>query len=141
MRPQAIRIDCATRCRLALLQEVRASRARHRDQLDRDLKSAVRAYPGLHLPGLPEDAQRIHACSDQLQEILYRRLVNVVHAMLVRWCTNSLSLKADRMNDAACLIRRHIEGTVISTYVRSRFQHVAIVLHTRGLIRSSYESE
>jgi len=49
---------------------------------------------------------------EQLREILDRKQINVVRAMLHHWCTCVMRSKVAPMKDVAALVRRHIEGIV-----------------------------
>lgn len=49
---------------------------------------------------------------EQLREILDRRQINVVSAMLKQWCTNVMRSKVEPMKGVAQLIRRHFEGVI-----------------------------
>ena len=49
---------------------------------------------------------------EQLREILERRQINVVRAMLARWCTCVMRSKVEPMKEVAALVRRHLEGIV-----------------------------
>ncbi len=55
---------------------------------------------------------------EDLREILSRKQINVVRAMLRQWCTNVMRSKVEPMKDVACLIRNHLEGIV--AWARSR---------------------
>ncbi|MGH6803978.1 MAG: ISL3 family transposase [Methyloceanibacter sp.] len=49
---------------------------------------------------------------EQLREILDRKQINVVRAMLEHWCTCVMRSKVEPMKEVAALVRRHIEGIV-----------------------------
>jgi transposase len=49
---------------------------------------------------------------EQLREILGRKQINVVRAMLGQWCTHVMRSKVEPMKEVAHLIRRHTEGIV-----------------------------
>lgn len=49
---------------------------------------------------------------ERLREILERKQINVVRAMLQHWCTCVMRSKVEPMKDVAALVRRHIEGIV-----------------------------
>jgi len=49
---------------------------------------------------------------EQLREILERKQVNVVRAMLKHWCTCVMRSKVEPMKDVAQLVRRHLDGIV-----------------------------
>ena len=49
---------------------------------------------------------------EQLREILDRKQINVVRAMLARWCTCVMRSKVDPMKEVAKMIRSHLEGIV-----------------------------
>jgi transposase len=49
---------------------------------------------------------------EQLREILERKQINVVRAMLEHWCTCVMRSKVDPMKDVVRMIRTHLEGIV-----------------------------
>ena len=49
---------------------------------------------------------------EQLREILDRKQINVVRAMLQHWCNCVMRSKVDPMKDVARMIRSHLEGIV-----------------------------
>lgn len=49
---------------------------------------------------------------EQLREILERKQINVVRALLTQWCTNVMRSKVTPMKEVAQLIRNHLEGIV-----------------------------
>jgi transposase len=49
---------------------------------------------------------------EHLREILDRKQINVVSAMLKQWCTNVLRSKVEPMKDVARMIRKHFDGIV-----------------------------
>ena len=49
---------------------------------------------------------------EQLREILDRKQINVVRAMLKHWCACVMRSKVDPMKEVAALVRRHLEGIV-----------------------------
>lgn len=49
---------------------------------------------------------------EQLREILDRKQINVVRAMLEHWCTCVMRSKVDPMKEVARMIRSHLEGIV-----------------------------
>ena len=49
---------------------------------------------------------------EQLREILERKQINVVRAMLTHWCTCVMRSKVEPMKEVAALVRRHLEGIV-----------------------------
>ena len=49
---------------------------------------------------------------EKLREILQRKQINVVRAMLEHWCTCVMRSKVEPMKEVACLVRRHLEGIV-----------------------------
>ncbi|MGF6851356.1 transposase [Paraburkholderia sp. CI3] len=58
------------------------------------------------------------AYREQLRDILERRQINVVSAMLQRWCTNVMRSKVEPMKDVVRLIRRHFDGIIVWTQTR-----------------------
>ena len=55
---------------------------------------------------------------EHLREILNRKQINVVRAMLKTWCTNVLRSKVEPMKDVARMIRTHFDGIVAWTQTR-----------------------
>ena len=55
---------------------------------------------------------------ERLREILGRRQVNVVRAMLQHWCNCVMRSKVEPMKEVAGLVRRHLEGIVAWTQTR-----------------------
>jgi transposase len=49
---------------------------------------------------------------EQLREILDRKQINVVRAMLERWCTCVMRSKVEPMKEVAKMVRPHLEGSV-----------------------------
>ena len=49
---------------------------------------------------------------EQLREILERKQINVVRAMLQHWCTCVMRSKVEPMKEVATLVRKHLEGIV-----------------------------
>ncbi|MFP5419027.1 MAG: transposase, partial [Gammaproteobacteria bacterium] len=49
---------------------------------------------------------------EQLREILDRKQINVVRAMLEHWCTCVMRSKVEPMKEVARMIRSHLEGIV-----------------------------
>ena len=49
---------------------------------------------------------------EHLREILDRKQINVVSAMLKQWCANVLRSKVEPMKDVARMIRKHFDGIV-----------------------------
>src|SRR5277367_1457006 len=55
---------------------------------------------------------------EHLREILDRKQINVVSAMLKQWCTNVLRSRVEPMKDVARMIRKHFDGIVAWTQTR-----------------------
>lgn len=55
---------------------------------------------------------------EHLREILGRKQINVVSAMLKQWCTNVLRSRVEPMKDVARLIRSHFDGILAWTQTR-----------------------
>lgn len=55
---------------------------------------------------------------EHLREILDRKQINVVSAMLKQWCGNVLRSKVEPMKDVARMIRKHFDGIVAWTQTR-----------------------
>jgi len=49
---------------------------------------------------------------ENLREILGRKQINVVRAMLAQWCTNVMRSKVEPMKEVARMIRSHLEGII-----------------------------
>jgi len=49
---------------------------------------------------------------EQLREILERKQINVVRAMLQHWCTCVMRSKVDPMKEVAVMVHKHLEGIV-----------------------------
>jgi len=49
---------------------------------------------------------------EDLREILNRKQIHVVRAMLKQWCTNVMRSKVEPMKAVARMIRNHLEGIV-----------------------------
>ncbi|PYE21261.1 transposase ISL3 family protein [Paraburkholderia silvatlantica] len=55
---------------------------------------------------------------EQLRDILNRRQINVVSAMLKQWCTNVMRSRVEPMKEVARMIRKHFDGIVAWTQTR-----------------------
>jgi transposase len=55
---------------------------------------------------------------EQLRDILNRKQINVVSAMLTQWCTNVMRSKVEPMKDVARMICNHFDGIVAGTQTR-----------------------
>jgi len=55
---------------------------------------------------------------EQLRDILGRKQINIVSAMLAQWCTNVMRSKVEPMKQVATMIRAHFNGIV--AWTRSR---------------------
>jgi transposase len=55
---------------------------------------------------------------EQLRDILGRKQINIVSAMLAQWCTNVMRSKVEPMKQVATMIRTHFNGIV--AWTRSR---------------------
>lgn len=55
---------------------------------------------------------RAWSYKEQLREILERKQINVVRAMLQRWCTCVMRSKVEPMKEVAAMVRKHLEGIV-----------------------------
>jgi transposase len=55
---------------------------------------------------------------EQLREILDRKQINVMRALLSQWCTNVMRSKVEAMKEVASMIRTHLEGIV--SWARTR---------------------
>ena len=71
-------------------------------------KTRQQAQPAAHRPLYRE----------HLRDILDRKQINVVSALLRLWCTNVMRSKVEPMKDVARMIRRHFDGIVAWTQTR-----------------------
>lgn len=55
---------------------------------------------------------------EQLRDILERKQINVVRAMLQHWCTCVMRSEVEPMKEVAALVRKHPEGIVAWTQTR-----------------------
>jgi len=55
---------------------------------------------------------RAWSYKEQLREILDRKQINVVRAMLLDWCTGVMRSKVEPMKEVARMIRSHLDGIV-----------------------------
>ncbi|KAI3596420.1 Mobile element protein [Cupriavidus necator H850] len=55
---------------------------------------------------------------EQLRDILERKQINVVSALLEQWCTNVMRSKVEPMKEVARMIRKHFDGIVAWTQTR-----------------------
>lgn len=55
---------------------------------------------------------------EQLRDILNRKQINIVSAMLAQWCTNVMRSKVEPMKDVAHMIRHHFDGILAWTQTR-----------------------
>jgi transposase len=55
---------------------------------------------------------------EQLRDILGRKQINIVSAMLAQWCTNVMRSKVEPMKQVAAMVRAHFNGIV--AWTRSR---------------------
>ena len=55
---------------------------------------------------------------EHLRDILDRKQINVVSAMLKQWCTNVLRSRVEPMKEVARMIRKHFDGIVAWTQTR-----------------------
>lgn len=65
-----------------------------------------------------ERTARAWVYKEQLREILERKQINVVRAMLTRWCTCVMRSKVEPMKEVAAMVRRHREGVVAGAQTR-----------------------
>jgi transposase len=55
---------------------------------------------------------------ENLREILERKQINIVSALLKQWCTNVMRSKVEPMKAVAKMIRKHFDGIVAWTQTR-----------------------
>jgi transposase len=63
---------------------------------------------------------RAWSYKEQLREILERKQINVVRAMLERWCKCVMRSKVEPMKEVAKMIRSHLEGIVAWAWAQTR---------------------
>ena len=61
---------------------------------------------------------RAWSYKEQPRQILERRQINVVRAMLRHWCTYVMRSKVEPMKDVARLVRTHLDVIVASAQMR-----------------------
>lgn len=71
---------------------------------------------------------------EQLREILGRKQINIVRALLAQWLANVMRSKVAPMKDVAHLIRRHIEG--IDAWAQTR-QAIGFLEALNGLFQAA----
>jgi len=93
--------------RWALLKDRDKLRANQRDDLD----ALVAQYTS-------KRTARAWLYREQLRDILGRKQIRVVSAMLAQWCTNVMRSKVEPMKEVAHMIRNHFDGIVAWTQTR-----------------------
>jgi transposase len=102
MRRQEQRTDPSLKgLRWALLKD--------RDRLNRDQRSDLDALIAL---ATSKRTARAWLYREHLREILERKQIKIVSAMLKQWCTNVMRSKVEPMKEVARMIRKHFEGIV-----------------------------
>lgn len=71
---------------------------------------------------------------EQLREIMQRKQINVVRALLLQWCSNVMRSKVDPMKTVAAMVRRHIDGIIAWTRSRQTNGYIEAV---NGLFQSA----
>lgn len=71
---------------------------------------------------------------EQLREILERKQINVMRALLSQWCTNVMRSKVIPMKEVAQLIRNHLEGIVAWAQTR---QTIGFLEALNGLFQAA----
>lgn len=71
---------------------------------------------------------------EQLRDILDRKQINVVSAMLGQWCTNVMRSKVEPMKEVAAMIRKHFDGIAAWTQTR---QTTGFVEAINGLFQAA----
>jgi len=93
--------------RWALLKD----RSKLRTEQRNDLDALVAQYTS-------KRTARAWLYREQLRDILDRKQIHVVSAMLSQWCTNVMRSKVETMKEVALMIRRHFDGIVAWTQTR-----------------------
>ncbi len=65
---------------------------------------------GVEMGGPTKRTARAWLYREQLRDIVDRKQINVVSAMLGQWCTNVMRSKVEPMKEVAAMIRKHFEG-------------------------------
>lgn len=97
------------------LKDLRWKLLRDRDSLTPDARADLDAFVA---QVATKRTARAWLYKEQLREILQRKQVNVVRAMLTQWATNVMRSKVEPMKVVAKMIRSHIEGIVAWTQTR-----------------------
>lgn len=71
---------------------------------------------------------------EQLREIMGRKQINVVRALLEQWCVNVMRSKVEPMKAVAAMIRRHMDGIIAWTTSRQTNGFIEAV---NGLFQSA----
>jgi transposase len=93
--------------RWALLKD----RSKLRTEQRNDLDALVAQYTS-------KRTARAWLYREQLRDILDRKQIHLVSAMLSQWCTNVMRSKVETMKEVALMIRRHFDGIVAWTQTR-----------------------
>ena len=80
-------------------------RARLKPEAAADLGALIAKMTTVH-------TARAWVYKERLREILERKQINVVRAMLTHWCTCVMRSKVEPMKEVAALVRCHLEGIV-----------------------------
>lgn len=91
------------------LKGLRWTLLKDRDRLNREQRSDLDA---LIAHATSKRTARAWLYREHLREILERRQINVVSAMLKQWCSNVMRSKVEPMKDVARMIRKHFDGIV-----------------------------
>jgi transposase len=91
------------------LKGLRWTLLKGRDRLNRDQQSDLDA---LIAQATSKRTARAWLYREHLREILDRKQINIVSAMLKQWCSNVMRSKVEPMKEVARMIRKHFDGIV-----------------------------
>ena len=97
------------------LKGLRWTLLRDRDRLSAESRADLDA---LVAKAASKRTARAWLYREHLRDILDRKQINVVSAMLKQWCTNVLRSKVEPMKETARMIRNHFDGIVAWTQTR-----------------------
>lgn len=97
------------------LKGLRWKLLRNRDSLTPEARADLDAFVA---QATTKRTARAWLYKEQLREILQRKQVNVVRAMLTQWATNIMRSKVEPMKAVAKMVRSHVDGIVAWTQTR-----------------------
>ena len=97
------------------LKGLRWALLKDRDRLPREQRGELDA---LIAAATSKRTARAWLYRENLREILERKQINVVAALLRQWCTNVMRSKVEPMKDVARMIRKHFDGILAWSQTR-----------------------